>query len=104
MRILQWRPGLRIDPLDPDSSRAYTIDFSDWLGTTGNTLASATVPTPTGITASITSTDDTSAVLSVSGGTIEPGAEYTDRTVTVRATFSDGQVDDWSIVFRVTEK
>jgi len=100
---LNWRDGLEI-VLDPDATRDYRIDWTRWLGTSGNAVASVQAVAASGISASIESSDSTSAVLRVTGGTIEAGAQYTDRAVTVRATFADGQVDDWTITFRVREK
>jgi hypothetical protein len=90
--------------LDPDATRVYAFDFAHWLGSSGNTLAGLSALTDSGITATVLSADATSGLMRVSGGQIEAGQEYTDRTVTLRATFADGQIDDWSVVFRVREK
>ena len=77
------------DPKDPDATRFYTWDFSDWLDT-GESISSYTFPSfPAGLTQVSDSNDTTSVTVKISGGTAGESYDIICRVVT-----DAGQTDD----------
>lgn len=58
---------------DPDSTLDYTFDWSDWLAD-GETIASQTVDTETGLTEESIAASSSAVTVWVSGGTV--GNQY----------------------------
>ena len=86
---------------DPDSTLDYTADFSTYLTAITDTIASASVIVPTGITLDSSTNTTTSVTAWLSGGTA--GTEY---KITYRITTASvpARIDDRSIYVRVVEK
>jgi hypothetical protein len=88
---------------DPNAVLDFGWDWADsakgpWL-TEGDTIATATVTVPDGITLDSTDNDDTTVTAWLSGGTV--GASY---TVTCHVTTSQGRADDRSIRITIRER
>ena len=81
---------------DPDATKTYTWDWSDWLPT-GETISTATITPQTGLTAAGTTIGPTAVTtrLSATQGTL--GA----RTATCRITTTGSQTMDWTITLIV---
>lgn len=86
--------------IDPNGTGIYKVDWSRWLPT-AVTINSGTFIMPAGLRkeASARADDNTSMVITVSGGTV--GELY---NVVNRVTCSDGQKEDRTITFRVKQK
>jgi len=82
---------------DSAATLDYTFDFTAWLGT--DTIASAVVTTPTGLTEASETNTTTKVTVWLSGGTV--GQSY---TVTCRITTVAGRVDERSLLIRVRDK
>jgi len=82
---------------DPGATLDYTIDFTAWLGS--DTIATALVTTPAGLTEASESNTTTKVTVWLSGGTV--GQSY---TVTCRITTTAGRVDERSLLIRVRDK
>jgi hypothetical protein len=83
---------------DPDAVLDYRWDWSEWLET-GETITSAVVTVPEGITKD--SQDDTGETVTVwlSGGTVETGYQ-----IICHITTSEAREDDRSIYIRCQER
>ena len=75
----------------------YTVDWSAFLGT--DTIATAVVTTPAGLTELSEVTTPTKVTVWLSGGTV--GQSY---TVVCRITTVAGRIDERSILIRVRDK
>ena len=82
---------------DPGATLDYTVDFTAWLGT--DTIATASVTTPPGLTEASESNTTTKVTVWLSGGTV--GQSY---TVTCRITTVAGRIDERSLLIRVRDK
>lgn len=89
----------------PAEVKDYDIDYAEWLGPVGDTVATATTtvtcdaePVPTLLVDSV-ETSDTLVKLWVSGGT--GGVSY---KVTVRMTTAGGRLDESELVFKVKDR
>jgi hypothetical protein len=76
---------------DPDATKFYDVDWSEWL-LDGETLTAAAWTVPSGITKGATPLTDTVATVWLSGGTV--GQTY---PIAVRITSSLGRIDDRTI-------
>jgi len=77
---------------DPDATLDYSWDWADWL-TAGETITTASVTVPDGLTLGVVSQLSGVVTAWVSGGTA--GTEY---KVYCRITTSEGRIDDRTIV------
>ena len=82
---------------DPQATLNYGWDWSAWLGT--DTIASAVVTTPVGLTAAGQVNTATKVTVVLSGGTV--GQSY---TVACRITTVAGYIDERSLLIRVRDK
>ncbi len=96
MDTLLWRPGLQIDPKDPDDILHLEIDWSDKLG--GDPISGTVVTSPSGISAAVVSYTDETLVISIGGGTA--GGFY---VVTFAVDTAAGQHFERSITVPVDE-
>jgi hypothetical protein len=85
---------------DPNATKDYPLDWSDWLPE-GDTITSSSWIVEEGITEVVgkTSHDDTTATIWLSGGTV--GESY---LVTNRITTAQDRVDDRTIRIFVTQR
>lgn len=85
---------------DPAALLDYTWDWSEWLAEVTDTIASATVAVPDGLTAVGSPTvDDTAVTQRVSGGAVD-GA----YTMVCQVTTVGGLVDERSIYLTISER
>jgi len=82
---------------DPQSTLDYSWDWAPWLGT--DTIATALVTTPAGLTELSEATTTTKVTVWLSGGTV--GQSY---TVTCKITTVAGRIDERSLLIRVRDK
>lgn len=82
---------------DPGATLDYVIDWSAWLG--DDTIATATVTTPDGLTETAETHDATSVTVWLAGGTAREN-----YTVTCRITTTAGRVDERSIRIQVRDR
>lgn len=82
---------------DPDDTKKFTVDWAPYLRSGATISASSSPNTPSGITVSSTTNDDTTVTHTVTGG--KRGVEY---VLTSRVTTSDGeQLDlEFAVVVR----
>ena len=83
---------------DPDAVLDYQWDWSAWLAES-ETISTATVTVPAGITLDSNSNTTTQVTAWLSGGTVR-----TDYTVTCRIVTNQGRTDDRSIEIRVRDR
>ncbi len=83
---------------DPNAVLDYTWDWSEWL-TGAETISSATVTAPTGLTLDSQSNTTTTVTAWLSGGTAI--SEY---AVSCRIVTSDGRTDDRTITIVCKER
>lgn len=79
---------------DPDATLDYRIDWSGWLGQ--DTIDTSIVAVSTGLTLSMTSHDEDSTTLWLSGGAL--GREY---AATNRITTAAGRTADRTLIFKI---
>lgn len=85
---------------DPNGVLDYTFDFTDWLALSSDTIASATFPSPVGVTVNGSGiVAGKKVVVWVSGGTAWVPASVTARVVT-----TGGRIDERTINFKIAER
>lgn len=84
---------------DPNSVLDYQRDWSDWLATVDDTIATSTWIVPPGLTKGAESKTDTTATVWLSGGTV--GTSY---DVTNRITTAGGRTDDRTFRISIRER
>ncbi|WP_020135016.1 hypothetical protein [Streptomyces sp. 351MFTsu5.1] len=85
---------------DPVDLLPYTWDWGDWLTEVGDTISSATVTVPEGLTADGAATfDETSVTQRIAGGTVDET-----YTVSCQITTAGGLIDKWSIYITIREQ
>jgi len=82
---------------DSAATLEYVFDWTAWLGT--DTIATALVTTPAGLTEASESNTTTKVTVWLSGGTV--GQSY---TVVCRITTVAGRIDERSLLIRVRDK
>lgn len=83
---------------DPDAVLDYQWDWSEWLAV-GETIASAVITVPVGLTLDSQDDADTTITAWLSGGTVDEGYQ-----VTCSITTNDGRTDDRSIYLICRER
>jgi len=93
--------GKQVIYKDPDSTLDYTADFTAYLAAIADTIMSAVVTVPTGVTLVSTVTSSPTVTAWISGGTVG-----TDYKVNFRITTNSTppRVDDRSIYLRIKDK
>ena len=86
-----------LDPLDPNSTLEYTVDWTDWLD--GDEITTSQWIVPAGIVKVSESNTPTKGIVFLTGGV--DGRRY---TLTNRITTVDGRTEDHSIEVLVSEK
>ena len=80
---------------DPQARLNYTWDWAPWLADVDDTIASASVTVPPGLTAegtAVVNSGSTAVTQRISGGTLDEG-----YTVVCQITTVDGLIDERSI-------
>lgn len=85
---------------DPDATLDYTFDWSSWLET-GETIASQTVTTGTGLTEDSVAASDSAITVWVSGGTVGESYEISCEITTDN---SPARVDERTITIRIQQQ
>lgn len=83
---------------DPAGVLDYEFDWSAWL-IDGDTITSAAVTVPDGLTETAETHDATTVTVWLSGGT-----ERTDYTVTCQITTANGRTDERSVKIQVRQR
>ena len=83
---------------DPGATLDYEWDWSNWLAT-DETITSATISAPSGLTLNSQSNTDTTATCWLTGGT--PGVRY---SVVCHIVTTDGRTDERSIFIDVQDR
>ncbi|MEJ7872156.1 MAG: hypothetical protein WKF67_07835 [Rubrobacteraceae bacterium] len=81
---------------DPNSTVAFELDWTPHLG--GTTLGTSTWLVPSGITIVSTIKTDSTAIITLSGGTVRQSYRLTNRV-----NFVGGGTEDWTLDIRVEE-
>ncbi|MEU1272952.1 hypothetical protein [Streptomyces sp. NPDC005799] len=85
---------------DPVAKLPYTWDWADWLAEVTDTISTATVTVPEGLTADGAPTVGESSVTQrITGGTVDET-----YTVSCQITTAGGLVDKWSIYLTIRDQ
>lgn len=84
---------------DPDAKKDYGVDWTGWLATKSDTIATVSWDVPAGLTVTAVSGPQATPTVWLSGGTV--GETY---TVTCHITTAGGRIDDQSFSVRIAEK
>ena len=84
---------------DPDATLDYVLDWTEWLGAFGDTIATSSWTVPDGLVKVTESNTSVLATVWLSGGT--DGQAY---SVTNRITTVGGRADDRTIKIKVRNK
>ena len=85
---------------DPNAVLDYTFDFTDWLATASDSIASASFPVTVGVVVNSSGVVAGKRVTAwISGGTV-----WSPASVTVRVVTSGGRTDERTINFKITER
>lgn len=85
---------------DPSALLPYTWDWTDWLAEISDTISSATVTVPEGLTAvGVPVVDGTTATQRVSGGTLDGTYRLVCQITTV-----GGLIDERSLYLTIRER
>jgi hypothetical protein len=85
---------------DPAARLDYTWDWSDWLADIADTISSATVTVPDGLTAAAAPVvDDTAVTQRISGGTIDDAYR-----MICQITTAGGLIDERSIYLTISNQ
>lgn len=84
---------------DPNAVLDYIIDWTTWLDDVPDTISSASVVTPVGITCNSSSISGKMVIMWISGGTAGVTYQVACRIVTV-----GGRTDDRSIYLKIVER
>ena len=85
-----------LDTKDPDEVKDYSVNWSRMLAQYDDTILSSEWIVPDGIDADRDTSDDTSTIIWLSGGTLGADYDLTNRIVTI-----GGRTLDQSITIRV---
>ncbi len=81
---------------DPNSTVAFELDWTPHLG--GTTLGTSNWIVPSGVTIVSTAKTNSTAIITLSGGTVRQSYRLTNRV-----TFTGGGTEDWTLDIRVEE-
>jgi hypothetical protein len=84
---------------DPDARLDYEWDWSDWLEEVNDTIDSAVITVPTGLTL-----DDTVTTSTTVTGWFTDGELGKRHQATCRVTTVDGRIDDRTIVLHIVHR
>lgn len=102
VETFQLKAGKPVIDKDPNAEKDYTIDFSEWLALSSDTIASVTVLVA-GVTLVASTFNGTEVTVWVSGGTPNQTGSATVR-ITTAGVGARPRIDDRTIYFKIKEQ
>ena len=91
-------------PLDPNETLDYIVDWTDWLAASSDTISSASIIAPTGITAASTLVINANTAVQTWLSVSDSSLEGSIVTIVCRIVTSGGRTADRSFMIKIKSK